>query len=108
MENLRQIECSDFSAKIRMTRVVLRNKNSNTSSQNVIEDSITLLEYVMEKFPNTRPIVFSHSLGTGPTSAVAKVSFVPEVYCNIITQLTARFACNPVRSTSSQTLGENV
>jgi len=48
------------------------NDKHTIGEKNVIEDSISFINYVKDKFPNRRPILVSHSLGTGPTSAMTK------------------------------------
>jgi hypothetical protein len=37
---------------------------------NVIGDAKTVYEMVLEKYPTQRPLLLSHSLGTGPTTAI--------------------------------------
>ena len=56
------------------------NDNYSISEKKVVADAYSFVEFVMRKFPNRRPIIVSHSLGTGPTSAVAK-HFGPDLSC---------------------------
>ena len=40
------------------------------SSSNIIGDSDALWKYVNDLYPSQRPLLFAHSLGTGPASAL--------------------------------------
>jgi len=47
------------------------NDSHTPNERNIIDDSIALYDYVKSLYPaETRPLLFSHSLGTGPASAL--------------------------------------
>lgn len=51
--------------------------NENT----MIQDSLSLFEYVEQKYPDSRPLLFSHSMGTGSASALASILDTSQVAC---------------------------
>jgi pimeloyl-ACP methyl ester carboxylesterase len=47
----------------------------------MIQDSLSLFKYVQQKYPNAKPLLFSHSMGTGSASALASILDSSEVAC---------------------------
>mmetsp|Transcript_21725 Transcript_21725/g.45266 ORF Transcript_21725/g.45266 Transcript_21725/m.45266 type:complete len:435 (+) Transcript_21725:36-1340(+) len=52
-------------------RGYLPNNHHTPTERNIIDDSVALWNYAKSLYPeNVKPLLFSHSLGTGPTSAL--------------------------------------